>query len=193
MPCNQISRLQELFIEDPHHLEQTEWHRHLATCLDCQQEIRSLDRSLAIYRHLENPLHYPIELQLWEGIQHKINTQAKWYHPAWRVLSTAAMVTLMLGMAWLYQRQQPSSDIPSRYTVVDINPGETADTSGNTQVIWNEKQFGVSIRLNPQWDYSAVSIGMRLVQPNHSLQNKKSPVSEFANRKSCPCPVKKDA
>jgi len=195
MQCERVPKLQEILVEDPEYLDRGEWKEHLDHCSDCLQEMKALDSSLYVYEQLENPAKYPIDVQVWDAVQSIIYTQKRrWSHPEWQVLLATAVVTLIMGVTgWIYQGQKQFAQIPDHIKVLDMPSTETTQGT-HTRVVWNNKQFGLSIKADSQQgNYSSISIGIGLIQSEQALQPKKPSISGFALQKSCSCSVKKDA
>ncbi|MGK5092691.1 hypothetical protein WDW89_11845 [Deltaproteobacteria bacterium TL4] len=202
MLCEKMLKLQEISVKYPEQLDLPEWKEHWEQCEDCQQELKILKDSLALYLQVENPTPASIsELDVWDELQAKLYPPPQqWQKFQWRVLSAAAMVTLVVGISgWWYSAQQ-ITDIPSNYKVVDLEPDLLMTDSSPTRVVWNKYQFGLSIEKEasenetPNWHYSAISIGLRLSHKEQAFLMKVSPAkAKLADQKMYGLNKKKDA
>jgi len=124
--CAQRSLMQRLSVESPQALNEGEWKAHLQTCVECRQERMRLERSLAVYRQLEQEfLSETPQVPGWEQFSAQLiqrgNEQRRARRRVWVAASVAASFTLItLGSGLVMNRIATPQIHPAR--IVRVSP-----------------------------------------------------------------------
>jgi len=124
--CAQRSLMQRLSVESPHVLNEGEWMAHLQACAECRYERMRLERSLAVYRQLEQEfLSETPQVPGWDQFSAQLIQRGKEQRRArrrvWVAASVAASFTLItLGSALVLHRLGTPQSHPAR--IVRVSP-----------------------------------------------------------------------
>ncbi len=165
--CSRTSTLQVLIVESPKTLRTADWRQHLQHCSECQQEIARLNKSLELYIQLDPQQASSPDVDVWDRIQPQVESWHRWRFFSRKSLIIAAavcaLVVISVGIWPILQNPTPALSGKSSYEIQEIQLGQPFGQSfAQTQVIWNNQQFGISVKNKLEGNYASISIGMRL-------------------------------
>lgn len=188
--CDRTQQLRQLLTEQPEQLQSSDWQSHFQTCVRCENERRSLEKSLKVFQAVEQAINQKVgNLDHWEQIKHKLAPYQK-QPRLWRrlriPLAVAAWVTLVvLSYQTLQEYQTPpqTNQLFQSLSIRELKSGEPfATQNNNNQFIWTESHFGIELK-NRDNSLPAISIGLNLPMNSAFLQpGKLEPQSSLADR-----------